>query len=268
MSIRYAGRSLDADAPAAAPAEAPKMWSKTLVTFYETDPELIRSVLPKPLEMSDTPLVRLNVASVDMPTMTVPLGASVVSVTCKHEGREGFYDLTMVMTTEQAVVGGRETFGEPKKLGDVRLTRESDRVHGIVNRRGIDYMEIEGTVAESLELQPVSERVTFYFKFLMDPQGKGFDHDPSLVYCTRTEEQRLRERIDATVTLRDSDFDPVADLPVRKIVSCIYSESNTTQRGEIKGTVPQEWLLPFAHQRYDHLATQRLAAGKVDAPGL
>ena len=266
MSIRYAGRSLDADAPASAQAEAPKMWSKTLVTFYETDPGLIASVLPKPLEMSDTPLVRLNVANVDMPSG--PLGASVVSVTCKHEGREGFYDLTMVMTTEQAVVGGRETFGEPKKLGDVRLTRESDRVHGIVNRRGIDYMEVEGTVVESLELLPVNDRVTFYFKFLMDPQGKGFDHDPSLVYCTRTEEQRVRESIDATVTLRDSDFDPVADLPVRKIVSCVYSESNTTQRGEIMGTVPQEYLLPFAHQRYDNLATKRLAAGKVDAPGL
>jgi acetoacetate decarboxylase len=114
----------------------------------------------------------------------------------------------------------------------------------------------------------VHDRVTFYFKFLMDPQGKGFDHDPSLVYCTRSEEQRLRERIDATVTLRDSDFDPVADLPVHRITSCIYSESNTTQRGEIQGTVPQEWLLPFAHQRYDHLATLKLQAGTVDAPGL
>jgi acetoacetate decarboxylase len=266
MTIRYAGRSLDADGPGAAPAEAPKMWSKTLVTFYETDVELIRSVLPRPLEMSDTPLVRLNVAAVDMPSG--PLGASVVSVTCKHEGREGFYDLTMVMTTEQAVVGGRETFGEPKKLGDVQLTREGNRVHGAVTRRGITYLEVEGTVAEQLELQPVHDRVTFYFKFLMDPQGKGFDHDPSLVYCTRSEEQRLRERIDATVTLRDSDFDPVADLPVHRITSCIYSESNTTQRGEIQGTVPQEWLLPFAHQRYDHLATLKLQAGTVDAPGL
>jgi acetoacetate decarboxylase len=267
MTIRYAGRSLDASGPsAAAPAEQPKLWSQTLVTFYETDPELIRSVLPKPLEMSDTPLVRLNVAQVEMPSG--PLGASVVSVTCTHDGLEGFYDLTMVMTTEQAVVGGRETFGEPKKLGDVRLTRDGDRIHGTVTRMGVTYLEVEGTVAEQLDLQPVNDRTTFYFKFLMDPQGKGFDHDPSLVHCTRSEEQRLRERIDATVTLRDSDFDPVADLPVRRITSCTYAESNTTQRGEIVGTVPQEWLLPFAHQRYDHLATLKLQRGDVDAPGL
>ena len=265
MSIRYAARSLDLDAPGG-PAEAPRIWSKTLVTFYETDPDLIASVLPKPLTMSATPMVRLNVAAVDMPTGH--LGASVVSVTCQHEGREGLYDLTMVMTTEQAVVGGREIFGEPKKLGDVRLTRDGDRIHGIVNRRGVDYMEVEGRVVEQLEPKPVGERVTFYFKFLMDPQGKGFDHDPSLVYCTRTEEQRLRERVEPTITLRDSEFDPVADLPVRRIVSCEYSESNTTQSGVIQGTVPAEWILPYAHQRYDHLPTLKLVAGPVDAPGL
>jgi len=256
MPIRYAARSLDADAPAAPTADS-KTWSKTLVTFYETDPDLIASVLPKPLEMSATPLVRLNIASVDMPHMDVPLGAAVVSVTCKHDGREGLYDLTMVMTTEQAVIGGREIFGEPKKIGNVSLTRDGDGIHGLVSRLGVDYLELDGQVAESLEPKPVQERVTFYFKFLMDPQGKGFDHDPSLVYCTRTEEQRLRERVEPTVTLRDSDFDPVADLPVRRVVSCEYTESNTTQRGVIQGTVPQEWVLPFAHQRYDHLSILR-----------
>jgi acetoacetate decarboxylase len=253
MTIRYAARSLDRD-DAAAPKAAPEVWSQSLVTFYETDPELIRSVLPPPLEMSDTPLVRLNIASVDLPSLPDPLGAAVVSVTCTHEGRAGFYDLTMVMTSEQAVIGGRETFGEPKKTGRVSLDVADGRVHGLVSRMGVDYLEVVGTVAETLDPLPTNERVTFYFKFLLDPQGKGFDHDPALVYCTRTENQRSRERVDATVTLRDSNYDPVADLPVHRVVSCHLLENNTVQRGEIHSTVPQDWILPFAHQRYDHLA--------------
>ena len=155
------------------------------MTFYETDPGLISSVLPKPLEMADEPLVRLNIATVDLPGMTEPLGAAVVSVSCRHEDRDGFYDLLMVMTAEAAVTGGREFYGEPKKLGTVRLDRSDGRVHGVVGRRGVDFLEVEGTVAEVVEPLPPSERVTFYFKFLMDPQGNGFDHDPSLVYCTR-----------------------------------------------------------------------------------
>ena len=51
MTIRYAARSLDADTTSAPPTADSKTWSKTLVTFYETDPGLIASVLPKPLEM-------------------------------------------------------------------------------------------------------------------------------------------------------------------------------------------------------------------------
>jgi acetoacetate decarboxylase len=252
MTIRYGARSLDQAEPAN-PADGPLIWSKTLVTHYATDPELIAAVLPKPLEMSDTPLVRVNVARVDLPGLDEPLGAGVVSVTCTHEGRAGYYDLIMVMTAEQAVIGGRETYGEPKKIGTARLGVDGNHVHGVTGRRGVDYVEVDGTIVEELDLLPTADRTTFYFKFLMDPQGKGFDHDPSLVYCTRTETQRKRERVDATVTLRDSRFDPVADLPVREVVSCYLSEINTVQRGEIHSTVPEGWILPFAHQRYDHL---------------
>jgi acetoacetate decarboxylase len=266
-TIRYGARALDQEAPSA-PGEAPKMWAKTLVTFYETDPEIIAAVLPQPLEPADEPHVRINIAEVDMPGTDYTLGAAVFSVRAKHEGTVGLYDLTMVMTTEQAVIGGRETFGEPKKIGQVTLSRDGDRVHGKVSRMGVDYMEVTGTVAETLEPRPLSERTSFYFKFLMDPAGKGFDSEPSLVYCYRTEEQRLLERIDAEITLRDSPFDPVVDLPVRRIVSSEYSESNTTQRGEIVSHVPAEWLLPFAHQRYDHLAQRATLPKETAAPGL
>ena len=78
-------------------------------------------MLPKPLEPTD-PYVRVNFAQVDMPTG--PLGACTIAVPCRHGDVKGTYDLLMVMTTEGAVLGGRETFGEPKKIGDVTLTHE------------------------------------------------------------------------------------------------------------------------------------------------
>jgi len=69
----------------------------------------------------------------------------VFSVRCKHEGTEGLYDLTMVMTTEAAVTGGRETFGEPKKLGQVTLDQDDNgHVVGKVTRNGVTYLEVPG----------------------------------------------------------------------------------------------------------------------------
>lgn len=265
-SIRYAARPISEEAPAPH-ADAPRMWARTLVTFYETDPEIIAAVLPRPLEPTDEPFVRVNVAEVDMPGTDALLGAAVVSVRCKHDDLVGLYDLTMVMTTEQAVVGGRETFGEPKKIGDVTLTRDGNHIVGKVTRMGVTYLEVHADTVETLPVGPTLRRTSFYYKFLMNPDGTGFDHDPSFLYVHRTEDRRLLERCDAQLILRDSPFDPVVDLPVRRIVSCEYSENATTQVGEIQGTVPQEWVLPFAHQRYDHLAPRRLAAG-VSVPGL
>jgi acetoacetate decarboxylase len=257
MTIRYGARDLAAQTPAS--SEAPAMWSRTFVTWYETDPEVIAAVLPPPLVPSDRPLVRVNIAAVDMPGTDYTLGAGVFSVECKHGDLVGLYDLTMVMSVENAVLGGRDVYGEPKKLGQVALTRDGDRITGAITRNGITYLEVHGTATERLEPRPTSTRTAFYFKFLLDPQGGGFDAPPSLVHCVRTETQRHLERVEATVLLRESSFDPVIDVPVRRVVSSEYSESNTTQDGTIVGTVDGDALLPFVHQRYDAApAMQRL----------
>jgi acetoacetate decarboxylase len=236
--------------------DGPKMWSNNLVAFYETDPDIVASVLPRPLEPTE-PLVRVNMARVDLPGMDEPLEAGTFSVACRHGDVRGYYDLLMLMSTETAVVGGRETFGEPKKIGRISLDRRGEGVGaeivGVMHRKGVDIVEIRGHVAEVLEPGPVTERFAFYYKFLLDPQGGGFDHDPSLVHVRRTQEDRLVERVDGTITLRESAVDPVVDLPVRNVVGITFTENHQTQTGTIVGTVPGAWIWPYRHQRYDHL---------------
>ena len=53
---------------------------------------------------------------------------------------------------------------------------------------------------------------------------------------------------------------------MREVVSCYLSEINTVQRGEIRGTVPESWVLPFAHQRYDHLVFGESDRFRQDIP--
>jgi len=152
------------------------------------------------------------------------------------------------------VIGGRETFGEPKKLAEVTLERDGDRLAGRVTRLGTTFMEVTGRVVEALDPPDDNDRVDFYFKFLPAPDGKGFDAEPSLVYCHRRETTRSLERVEGEVVLRESRFDPVADLPVRRLVGITVSERRSVQRGEIVTRVPGEWLAPYAHQRYDDLS--------------
>jgi acetoacetate decarboxylase len=56
------------------------------------------------------------------------------------------------------------------------------------------------------------------------------------------------------VILRESPFDPVVDLPVRRLVKMEYEEGTTQSSGKVLRSVPGEWLLPFLHGRYDDLS--------------
>jgi acetoacetate decarboxylase len=229
-------------------------WSTSLTATYETDPEAVAAVLPPPLEPTDAPLVRVSIARVDLGRGLPPFGAGTFAVQARHDGAVGNYPLVMPMTTEQSVIGGRETFGEPKKLAQVTLDRDGDQVTGRVTRLGVTFIEVTGTVGEELPVPDDQDRVDFYFKFLPAPDGKGFDAEPSLVYCHRHETYRSLARVDGQVVLTESRYDPVADLPVRRLVEITLSERRAVQRGEIVTRVPGEWLAPYVHQRYDDLS--------------
>lgn len=244
--IRYSAQE-----PQGRPEPVP-VWTTSLTAVWETDDDTIATLLPRPLVPADEPLVRARVSRVEFDGFV--LGASVHCVRAVHDGLEGWYDLTMVMDREAAVTIGRETFGEPKKMGDVVLERDGDSVRGTVTRQGITYLELEGRVTGDLPLPPDATRTSFYFKFLLDPSGDGFDSDPSLVHCHREETWRSHEQVEGEVTLRESPFDPVVDLPVRTMRSFALEEHATKQWGELKQQVPSDWVLPFAHQRYDTIA--------------
>lgn len=253
--IRYAGRSEDELRNREVEATSTGAWSTTLVAIYETDPEIVAAVLPPPLEPPTEPLVRVTIASVDMQKPGIPIfGAATFAVMARHEGTDGDYALVMPMSTEQSVIGGRETFGEPKKIGDITLERDGSDVVGKVTRLGTTFLEVRGTVTESLPAPPDGRRTSFYFKFLPAPDGKGFDAEPSLVYCYRDETTRAIESVSGEVILRESRFDPVADLPVRRLREITIAERRSIQSAEIRSRVPGEWLVPFVHQRYDDLS--------------
>lgn len=252
--VRYGARSLDELRNREVEATKVDTWATTLVATYETDPDAIAAVLPPPLSPPAEPLVRVTIATVDVGRGYPIFGAGTFAVHARHENVDGDYALVMPMTTEQAVVGGRETFGEPKKLAEISLDRDGDNVRGHFTRMGTTFVEVLGRVTGEVEPSPDRTRTSFYLKFLPSPSGKGFDGDPVLVYCRRDEKTRTMWNVDGEVILRDSRFDPVADLPVLKLRSIELAERSSIQTGEVVGTVPADWVAPYVHQRYDDLS--------------
>jgi len=69
-------------------------------------------------------------------------------------------------------------------------------------------------------------------------------------------QQKSVQRVTGALTLRESPFDPVVDLPIRKLVRMEYEVGRTESNGEVLRAIPGEWLLPFLHGRYDDPSTE------------
>jgi hypothetical protein len=85
-----------------------------------------------------------------------------------------------------------------------------------------------------------------------DPEREGFafDGEPPSCGSSALPVPRGAAR-EGELTLRESPFDPVADLPVRRLVRMEYEEGTTESDGRVLRSLPAGWVLPYFHQRYD-----------------
>src|SRR5215813_13634991 len=162
--VRYGAREiLPPDPEVAAPARP--VVTTALTIIYETDLEIIADVLPPPLEPPLEPLVRVVMSTVAI-NGNPSFGSGNFTVKARHEGVDGEYCLFMPMSEEHVVVGGRETFGEPKKIADVTAVRSGDDIIAGVSRRGFELFRFRGRVVERLPLPRPNTDLEFYFKYL------------------------------------------------------------------------------------------------------
>src|SRR6266849_4914259 len=205
MTIRYGARPPEQQRNREIEATSAKIWSTAVTVVWETDADAIRAVLPPPLEPSE-PLARIRFATVDMGTGIPVFGAGWFGVRARHGSTEGEYALFMPMTTEQATIGGRETFGEPKKIADVTLQLDGARLAASIERMGFRVAEVNGQLADELPGYE-KDKIDFYFKLSPNPDGVGLDGDPPFVYCHRHESARSVRRIDGEMKLMESPLD-------------------------------------------------------------
>jgi acetoacetate decarboxylase len=133
----------------------------------------------------------------------------------------------------------------------MQFTREGDRVTATVARMGVTYIELTGTIGRSLGPREFVDHAYCFKALPAIEKGKGFDGEPLLVRLEWRQQHDVAHEVHGEVILRESPFDPVADVPVRRLVKMEYEEGTTQSTGRVLRSVPGEWLLPFIHGRYD-----------------
>jgi acetoacetate decarboxylase len=257
--LRYVKNS-SGESPAKAGVSKLRHSVESVRAFYETEPEIAKALLPRPLEPAASPEIFVQFANVAMhlsEERTVQIGAATVGVACSYEGRPGYYVLAMPMEGEFVVIRGRERYGEPKKIAETAFSLDGDHVNAKVTRHGVTFLELDGRIGASTDGPKQFTEHLYCYKALPAAvpdanENGGFDGEVLLTMLTwERDYTSVRHIEDGQVILRESARDPLVDVPVKRLIRMELAEGASRTGGEVLRSVPGEWLQPFLVQRYD-----------------
>jgi acetoacetate decarboxylase len=224
---------------------------RTVTVTYLTRPEIVRAVLPPPLEPAGEPLISVGVGTFGRSNCVGAFAGGWVDVPAKFNGIEASYCLAMPMSTDVAIIFGRELFGEPKKQGRVSLTSDGDVVRGSIERLGVSFLSVEARLTEDVSISGPSKNGRFHFKFLHAADGRGLEFDPIVVHAAFENKLRVLKRGEGKVIFKPSHHDPLTDLEILEYRGAVYMEGDVYARARRIGTVPAAKFLPYAFQNID-----------------
>jgi acetoacetate decarboxylase len=214
-----------------------------MIITYRTDAEALRAAVPEPLVIAD-PIVKYEF--IRMPDSTgfgdYTESGQVIPVTL--DGVAGGYVHSMYLNDDAPIAGGREIWGFPKKLADPSLRTEKDTLVGTLDygsvrvatgTMGYKHHALDHAVVLKSMLAP-----NFLLKIIPD------------VDCTLRICELVRYYLtDVTVKgawsapagleLFDHALAPVAELPVREILSATHILADLTLG---LGQVVRDYLKP------------------------
>lgn len=223
--------------PLGAPAYAPTVARFTdreyLNIVYRTDAEALRAVVPEPLTF-DEPLVRFEVMKMGEVTSFGPYVETGQAVPVRFGEERGEYLHAMYLNSFPATAAGREASAYPKVMGDPALRVDHAALVGTLDygaervataTMGYKHFPMNLDEAEAQITAP-----TYMLKIV-----PGYDHRPRVAELVRTRITDIAVKEAYTAPARLQLFEhalaPLADLPVREVVSASHIVTDLTLAG-------------------------------------
>ena len=217
-----------------------------IIISYRTDPEILRALVPEPLEViGDT----VNYEFIRMPDSTgfgdYTETGQVIPVRFKDKDgtvQEGGYVHAMYLDDEGPIAGGRELWGFPKKLANPHLKTEIDSLVGTLDygsvRIATATMGYKHKAADTKAVLASLQAPNFLLKII--PHVDGSPRICELVEY-HLEDIALKGAWNgpAALTLASHALAPLNELPVLEIVSATHMVCDITLG---LGTVVHDYL--------------------------
>lgn len=201
-----------------------------LVITYESDLDKIKQVVPEPLEVTE-PIVKFEFMK--MPDSTgfgdYTESGQVIPVT--FNGQSGSYSHSMYLNDESPIAGGREIWGFPKKYGDPKLSVTQETLVGELkyeqHKVALATMGYKYETLNKEDIHKAFSMPSYLLKIIPHVDGS-----PRI--CELVEYQLADLTIKgawtgpAALHLIPHAIAPVADLPVRKVLSAVHVVTDLT----------------------------------------
>ncbi|MBP1698552.1 MAG: hypothetical protein H6Q41_3740 [Deltaproteobacteria bacterium] len=242
--------------------------AEMLTVYFETTPEVVKRLLPPPLKPAMFPMGGAFVANYPKTNFGVTYLESALFLLAEHNGEEGAFCLAMPVTNDMAMIGGREVFGYPKKMADIHMRRDGEKVEGWTERHGTRFFEVRAKLtgrfndeeAQKMLMERMASKpdmVVYNFKYFPAPGRDGFDYNPRLIREVVEARPNSVEMGSAELVFRSSDHDPWGDVEVRRVLGAVYTIGNNTMLpGSVVAEVDQMSFAPYAFMKVDVLRSE------------
>jgi acetoacetate decarboxylase len=237
--------------------------AEMLTIFYETRPEIVERLLPAPLEPAAMPLAFVFVANYPETNFGVSYLESALFLRASFKGEEGNYCLAMPVTNDMALIGGREMFGYPKKIGRIHIEKNGDEVIGWTERHDVRFLDIKAKLTGTFNVPEIQEFFTqtssstlviFNFKYFPAPEGEGFDYNPRLIREEVVANPKTLEAGQAELTLQSPREDPWGEVEIVRVLGATYSiGDNSMRKGSVVAEADPIEFAPYAFMKIDAL---------------
>ncbi|NVM53741.1 MAG: acetoacetate decarboxylase family protein [Candidatus Helarchaeota archaeon] len=163
--------------------------AKILFVSYNVEGENVKELVPAPLKIAKSPMVICFVAYYEKsvvgssPDALTSWGsyheaATLIEVKLKTETSRvrGWYCNSIFVDNDAAMAVGREIYGFPKKIAEIKLFDENGKKVGTVKRNGIVIMKIEVDPIKDLEELPSGEIIkAITLKHFINPECNAIE---------------------------------------------------------------------------------------------
>lgn len=213
-----------------------------LIITYETDLDKLKAVVPEPLEVTK-PIVKYEFIRMPDSSGFGDYTESGQVIPVNYEGKPGNYVHSMYLDSEPPIAAGREIWGFPKTLAKPSLRVDSDVLIGELYYQGVRVaLGTMGYKYQTADMKAIERDFTETPNYLLKiiPHVDGTARICELVshYLTEVKIKGAWEG-PAELELVAHAMAPIADLPVRRIVSAAHIISDLT--------------LPYGRVVYDYL---------------